>query len=157
MRNLIGILTFVLALGFTTSTVTAETYKDEKIDPVDTKSEQTAVSNTYVVKSGDSLSTISKKHYNTEDYWKLIADENGINSPYSLDVGEKLILPEVDKTIAKVTEREVVGKIVNFDLDKKMIDVEDEEGNKHTFHLDENIKVKYTEDGKALSVEAVNK
>jgi tetratricopeptide (TPR) repeat protein len=52
-------------------------------------------SRTYVVKSGDTLASISRKFYKTSTRWKKIRDANAdkINDPQNLKVGETLTIP----------------------------------------------------------------
>ena len=61
--------------------------------PVAAPSRPTA--DTYIVKSGDTLSKISKKVYNNSNRWKVIYDANRgtMASPQSLKVGQTLIIP----------------------------------------------------------------
>lgn len=56
----------------------------------ETVQEPPLVSETYIVKSGDTLSGIGAK---LKMEWKKIADVNGIKPPYTLYVGQKLKLP----------------------------------------------------------------
>lgn len=52
---------------------------------------------TYVVQSGDSLSTISTKMYGSARYWKKIADANRsvLKNKTKLSVGQKLLIPKI--------------------------------------------------------------
>lgn len=54
-----------------------------------------AVSKTYTVKPGDTLSEISKKHYGTTKYADLIYEANRktLSSPDDISVGESLVIP----------------------------------------------------------------
>ncbi len=59
----------------------------------------------YVVKSGDSLGTISSKLYGTKNHWKKLAALNGITNPKSLSIGQVLKTnidqsPQTEKTYA---------------------------------------------------------
>lgn len=154
MKKIHIISALCLIFTFVTFSANAEnTYKDNKLTPTDNQSENVL---TYTVKSGDSLSRISKKHYGTYTNWNVIADANNINSPYTLTVGQTLVIPGEKVYTSKTVSKEVVGKITKFDSKKRMIEVEDESGNKQMFELNEKVRVKYSEDGKALSVEAAN-
>jgi LysM repeat protein len=54
-----------------------------------------AKSHNYVVKSGDTLASISRKFYKTSGHWKKIRDANAdkIDDPQDLKVGETLTIP----------------------------------------------------------------
>jgi nucleoid-associated protein YgaU len=63
------------------------------IPPIGT--EQTSLlNNTYDVVKGDDLWHIAVKLYNDGYKWKSIADANNLKSPYSIEVGQKLTIPE---------------------------------------------------------------
>lgn len=47
----------------------------------------------YVVKSGDTLSTIAERFYGDTGYASLIAEANGITDPAALHVGTELTIP----------------------------------------------------------------
>jgi nucleoid-associated protein YgaU len=68
--------------------------KPVTIKPAD-KSVKPAHGKTYVVQKGDTLSSISKKFYNTQNRWKDIYDANKarVKDPNKLQVGTKLIIP----------------------------------------------------------------
>lgn len=50
---------------------------------------------TYVVKSGDTLQTISRQQYGSSKHWRLIYDANRdkIKSPERLEIGQELLIP----------------------------------------------------------------
>src|SRR5262245_31166078 len=50
--------------------------------------------NTYVVVGGDTLSTIAAKLSDGKWTWKQLADANGIRSPYTIKIGQRLQLPQ---------------------------------------------------------------
>ena len=56
-------------------------YQEKNLAPVE-----------YVVKSGESLSTIAEKRYGDKSAWREIATINGLRSPQSLVSGQKLVL-----------------------------------------------------------------
>lgn len=153
MRKIHIITALCFIFTFVAISVNAEeTYKDNKLTPTDNQSEQVQ---TYTVKSGDSLSLISKKNYGTYANWKEIAEANDIESPYVLTVGETLVIPG-DKVFDSMTKsEEVVGKITKFDSKTKIMEIEDDTGNVKSFELNDKVRVKYSEEGKALSVETV--
>jgi nucleoid-associated protein YgaU len=51
--------------------------------------------NTYTVKSGDTLSKLSKQFYgSTDDYLRIFyANRESLTDPFSLDVGQQLKIP----------------------------------------------------------------
>lgn len=49
---------------------------------------------TYKVRRGDNLPRVSQKFYGTTKYWKAIAEWNGVEAPYGLRAGQKLVLRE---------------------------------------------------------------
>jgi hypothetical protein len=50
---------------------------------------------TYTVIKGDTLSSIAGRLWNDPRMWRLIAEENNIESPRKLEPGQTLIIPEV--------------------------------------------------------------
>ena len=48
---------------------------------------------TYTIKKGDTLGSISKKFFGTTSKWKLIAETNHINNPGSIKIGQVLEIP----------------------------------------------------------------
>jgi hypothetical protein len=45
----------------------------------------------------DRLDILSYKYYKTPDLWWVIAEANDINDPFSLEVGDLLRIPSLDK------------------------------------------------------------
>lgn len=78
---------------------------------------------TYTVQSGDTLYGISKK---TGVNWKTIADLNGIVSPYTLNVGQVLILEEgaSSNTSTPVVETPVVVVEVPLTVAQSKLDIQ---------------------------------
>ena len=72
----------VLARGGTIEKTKASTKKSKR-------------SRTYVVKSGDTLASISRKFYKTSSRWKKIRDANAdkIDDPQNLKIGTELMIP----------------------------------------------------------------
>jgi LysM repeat protein len=50
---------------------------------------------TYVVRRGETLSSIAAAEYDDPGQWRVIADANGISNPMSVRPGQKLKLPAV--------------------------------------------------------------
>ena len=48
---------------------------------------------TYTIKKGDTLGSISKKFFGTTTKWKLIAETNNISNPASIKIGQVLEIP----------------------------------------------------------------
>ncbi len=74
--------------------------KAATVDPLTPGPEAPAVgdANTHVVKSGETLSDISKQHYGTTTKWKEIIKANPGIDPEGLKVGQKLRLPQIADT-----------------------------------------------------------
>jgi hypothetical protein len=50
----------------------------------------------YVVKRRDTLSAISGKYYDDPGLWRHIAEENGIDDPFSIEPGQVLVIPAIE-------------------------------------------------------------
>lgn len=74
--------------------------KAAAVDPLSPAPEAPAAGdpNVHVVKSGETLSDISKQHYGTTTKWKEIIKANPGIDPEGLKVGQKLKLPEIAGT-----------------------------------------------------------
>lgn len=74
----------------------------------DTASETTDSGNVYIVRSGDTLSSISKKIYGTSKYHGKIFDANSdsLQAENKLKIGQKLELPEIDGVKSEVPRSE---------------------------------------------------
>ncbi len=68
------------------------------IPPVATAAPATAPTKEriHTVVGGDTLSSLAKQYYGdpSEPKWKKIADANGLTEPYTLQIGQKLTIPE---------------------------------------------------------------
>jgi LysM repeat protein len=67
----------------------------DKLAPSKTTGEADKATRTYVVRSGDTLASISRKFYRTSRHWKKILDANrkSIDNPEKLEVGQTLVIP----------------------------------------------------------------
>lgn len=52
----------------------------------------------YVVEAGDTLAGIAREKLGSADQWKVIAQANGIDDPARLQVGQKLKIPDGDRS-----------------------------------------------------------
>ncbi len=68
---------------------------DKHAKKATTEKKSTSHGSSYVVKSGDTLASISRKFYKTSGRWKKIRDANSdkIDDPQNLKVGETLTIP----------------------------------------------------------------
>ena len=71
---------------------------DLKIDNVDNIDEKGEVVDGVIVMSGDSLWKIAVRNYGDGYKWTEIAKANNIKSPNLIEVGQKLVLPKIEKT-----------------------------------------------------------
>jgi nucleoid-associated protein YgaU len=78
--------------GSTDINITQNDIKD-----IDNKSNEISEANSYVVVIGDSLWKIAKSKYNDGNVWKEIAKANNLKNPSDLEVGQKLVLPSIEK------------------------------------------------------------
>lgn len=51
----------------------------------------------YVIRQGDTLTSISYNFYGEPLYWYIIADVNNIENPFILEIGKSLIIPNINK------------------------------------------------------------
>lgn len=51
----------------------------------------------YIIQAGDDLKTISINYYETSDMFLLIAKTNAIQNPDTIEEGQNLMIPKVDK------------------------------------------------------------
>lgn len=51
----------------------------------------------YTVSQGDNLSKIAYKFYKVPRYWFIIADANDIINPLDINIGDIIIIPNLDK------------------------------------------------------------
>jgi len=68
---------------------------------------QNSEQNIYVVVKGDNLWKIAVEKYNDGYTWSKIAQANNLKNPSVLEVGQKLILPAIDKKEV-ITQNKVV-------------------------------------------------
>lgn len=71
------------------------TITNEDFNKIDKQEE--LKNNVYIVAKNDSLWKIATEKYNNGFAWTEIAKENKIDKPYELEVGQKLILPNIEK------------------------------------------------------------
>jgi tetratricopeptide (TPR) repeat protein len=71
------------------------TVKSQAADPSSKKADSKKGNRTYVVESGDTLFSISRRFYKSPKRWKDILDANkkGIRDPKKLTVGQTLVIP----------------------------------------------------------------
>jgi nucleoid-associated protein YgaU len=72
-----------------TPTVTVSPPPEEPADEGNARGRQT-----YVVRSGDTLSTIAERFYENASLGDVIAEANDITDPSQLSVGRELVIPE---------------------------------------------------------------
>ncbi|HJY84302.1 MAG TPA: LysM peptidoglycan-binding domain-containing protein [Candidatus Binatia bacterium] len=72
------------------------TFKEWRTNPDDQRLQQTKssdVAKTWVVKRGDTLSSIAAKEYLDPHLWRPIAEANAIDDPYGVAPGSVLLIP----------------------------------------------------------------
>jgi len=67
----------------------------EFLDPKDDKRETDPEYTTWLIKRGDTLSTISAQVYGNPSWWRTIAEHNDIDDPLHLKIGRRLSVPEI--------------------------------------------------------------
>ncbi|HEY9068674.1 MAG TPA: LysM peptidoglycan-binding domain-containing protein [Candidatus Ozemobacteraceae bacterium] len=73
----------------------------EEDTPTEAAPSTSGGSQSYTVRKGDTLGSISRKFFGTTKYWKKIASANGISNPASLKVGRVLRIPALGKGVTK--------------------------------------------------------
>lgn len=58
---------------------------------------EAAATRTYIVQSGDTLTTIAREFYNDSTQWEVIAEANGLTRDTPLTVGQELVIPPLDE------------------------------------------------------------
>ena len=61
----------------------------------------------YTVKKGDTLWSISEKTLNSGYDWKKIAQANNLNSPYNIEEGQKLSIPEKESVSTNTSTQNI--------------------------------------------------
>lgn len=67
----------------------------EFLDPEDDKRETDPDYTIWLIKRGDTLSTIAAQVYGNPTWWRGIAEHNDIDDPLHLEIGRRLSIPEV--------------------------------------------------------------
>lgn len=67
----------------------------EYLDPKDDKQQSDPDCTTWLIKRGDTLSTIAAQVYGNPAWWRAIAERNDIDDPLHLEIGRRLCIPEV--------------------------------------------------------------
>lgn len=78
-------------------------------EDIGNKDELKVEDNTYQVVKGDNLWKIAVKNYNNGYNWTEIAKANNLKNPSSIDVGQKIILPNIEKKEV-ISQNKIVGK-----------------------------------------------
>ncbi len=59
----------------------------------------------HILDSGERLDLLANRYYGDEDYWWVIALVNRIQDPFSLTVGQRLLIPTDVRTILSKIQR----------------------------------------------------
>ncbi len=54
----------------------------------------------HTVTDGETLQYLSKRHYGQPQYWRALADANGVDDPLRVRAGDHLYLPSTDEAVA---------------------------------------------------------
>lgn len=93
-------IAFVSGAGNSDLVIEADGMEEEDA-PADVSSSSTGGSQSYTIRKGDTLGSISRKFFGTTKYWQKIASANGISDPASLKVGRKIRIPSVGKSVTR--------------------------------------------------------
>ncbi len=69
----------------------------EYLPPEDDKRETEPVFTTRIIKGGDTLSSIAAEIYRDPTRWRIIAEENSIDDPRRLNIGQMLSVPKLSR------------------------------------------------------------
>jgi|GEM_PF-819960 len=70
---------------------------------------------TYTIRKGDTLGSISRKFFGTTKYWKKIAKVNGLNNPANIKVGRVIQIPTI--STKGTTRRQRVAALPSLSFD----------------------------------------
>jgi hypothetical protein len=78
-----------------TSKCTFKEYRDNPRDQAQQKGQSSDVAKHWVVRRGDTVSSIAGEEYGDPDLWRVVADHNDLDDPFDLEPGTTLLLPAV--------------------------------------------------------------
>jgi hypothetical protein len=78
-----------------TSKCTFKEYRDNPRDQAQQKRQSSDVAKHWVVKRGETVSSIAGEEYGDPALWRIIADHNDLDDPFDLEPGTALLLPAV--------------------------------------------------------------
>jgi LysM repeat protein len=96
VQRVAGRFTLFLESGIpvrATLTVTFKEYTDPAAQPRNVKTQSADHTKTYVIKRGDSLSSIAAAEYGDATSWRPIAASNAIDNPRLLASGQRIVIP----------------------------------------------------------------
>src|SRR3989338_6975926 len=123
----LGLLVLLVAVSIVFRANDSMTTKKNQEAEQQAKEEQLAQGQEYVVKKGDSVSSIARDQLGSMDYTKAIVDENKLMNPEKIEVGQKLVLPRVsikatgDEKIAGEQTDEQTGEQVSESNPAKVV------------------------------------
>lgn len=89
-------LAAVLVIGYIKNRNTQNLQTAQEVTSVPSEKKADVLAS-YTIQSGDDLKTISTTHYETPDMFLLLAKENSIENPDTIEEGQNLMIPKVDK------------------------------------------------------------
>jgi len=78
---------------------------------------ESIVSGRYVVSKGDSLWEIAEEKYNDGYQWVKIAEANNLNNPSEIEIGDELVIPEVEVKVTAVVNNTQKDILVGSDYE----------------------------------------
>jgi nucleoid-associated protein YgaU len=55
----------------------------------------------HLLVEGDSLATVAYREYGNAGWWRALAEANGIDDPLKVQVGTRLLVPDIDETLSR--------------------------------------------------------
>lgn len=105
---LLGIVIFIFAGVFVVRYVKNLTSSSNA--PQKTTNETSQKTNTHKVVKGETLWSIAENYYKKGSDWKKIADANNVSSPSKLEVGQDLVIPDLEAKVQQTQTPEVQTK-----------------------------------------------
>lgn len=102
---ILGVI-IVIVIGLLVANFISKKNQDIGTGEQVTKTEETQTQE-YEIAKGDSLSVISKKFYENQNFWPVLARENKIQNPNLIFAKTKIVIPpksEAEKIIAQLTQ-----------------------------------------------------